>query len=1099
MNKKILFFTAALILSFSFLNFVSAIDIAYVLKDPLRPQDNVLSALDDLGYTYQLIDDSKITVTNFSKYQMILVWDETLDNYDKIPITKKKSLVANTYYLETWKIAEYAGSQMSTGYVKARVYKNNSITEGIPPVFEVYNQKEVTLNFLSYAPKRAPGLQRVVITDNYYEYPVIGIINAGGGLYETGTASERTAFFGIINADSWSGASEDLFKNTVEWVMRGEDADKDGFYYDEDCNDNNASIYPGAEEIPYNGIDEDCDGYDLVDVDGDGYCKQGYTIKDKAFQCPKETGNIGTDCDDDDETINPGINDIYKNCKNDAPIIEDMDKIIVDEGEEVIIEVEAEDPEEDDLIYSINDSRFTQDGNIFTWQTGFYDKGTYLFNIKVSDGNLSSEKEVEVEVVNKNQKPVCEDIPDLEWEEDETASLNLSEYCHDDDNDTLEYGVYNTSSSSDISLDSLEDGLAIFSSKEDWDGEDWIVFIASDGKDKAITNKVILRVTGVNDEPVFTGELENITWNEDTNLTNYLDLEDYFSDVDSELVYSAEGNHYINIQIDNGKASFMPEKDWYGKETVIFSASDGEFSAYSNAITLEVLDLNEPPEFINLSCNTDITEDVEESCELKAEDFEGDAYTFSISGENKLKCEMNGSLLTYVSYADYYGTASCTLRVSDDYGYNEYLFEANIAGVNDAPKINPSPNTRNVLILEGKTKSFMADVLDVDGDSVETEWKLDGETKSHEKSYLFNKALGTYNLTVLASDGQLQSSYEWTVRVGDTSEFTCSEVGGNICKENEMCYIDDILGVKDTESCCASKCTPKFEDIGRCDKPNSSIGLTIKDPDNGEKFEIGDVINVNLEIENNLQEEHDFDISAYLYDLTEDDIIDEDDEQVQLDKGESEELEFSFEPGEDIAGNEYAVFVKAEDEYCNEQFIRVSIERQKDDVIIKDIKIDGDLSCGGYIDFAVKVKNTGSSSQDVKIRVENSELGLLQDSEEFELDKYDKKNDEMTKNFDIKIPENASGNYKILTRVAFNGEERQNEQEITIECDEPVVQETSPIEKISLGKKEPATTSGKETESGKGREIILAATLSTTVIVILLIIYLIYALFSRKS
>jgi hypothetical protein len=60
---------------------------------------------------------------------------------------------------------------------------------------------------------------------------------------------------------------------------------------DDDCDDGAATVYPGAPEVPYDGIDQDCDGDDVCDVDGDGF---------DSVDCPD-----GDDCDDGDADINP--------------------------------------------------------------------------------------------------------------------------------------------------------------------------------------------------------------------------------------------------------------------------------------------------------------------------------------------------------------------------------------------------------------------------------------------------------------------------------------------------------------------------------------------------------------------------------------------------------------------------------------------------------------------------------------------------------------------------------------------------------------------------------------------------------------------------
>ena len=75
-----------------------------------------------------------------------------------------------------------------------------------------------------------------------------------------------------------------------------DDMDGDGYSpADGDCDDTNPDVNPGEAEVPYDGLDNDCAGGDLLDVDGDGYEADWFG---------------GEDCDDSDGDIHPGAAEV---------------------------------------------------------------------------------------------------------------------------------------------------------------------------------------------------------------------------------------------------------------------------------------------------------------------------------------------------------------------------------------------------------------------------------------------------------------------------------------------------------------------------------------------------------------------------------------------------------------------------------------------------------------------------------------------------------------------------------------------------------------------------------------------------------------------
>jgi hypothetical protein len=765
----------------------------------------------------------------------------------------------------------------------------SSITDGVSEVFNAYTGSDPDVKTYILKGQKPVGIKLLVHKNGaQVSDTVVAVVEPGVEYLNGRVAEERSVFIGFVGSVLWSAESREIFENALVYMFEGEDRDDDGFFSDEDCDDNDASVNPDGVEIAYDGIDQDCSGSDLNDVDEDGYVAEIVG---------------GDDCDDSDDEINPGSLDLRFNCFNDAPVR-------------------------------------------------------------------------------------LENIPDVFWDEDGEGVVQLSDYFYDIDSDSLTYDVEDTSGSLDVDLNlNSVSGRAVFSSAQDWNGDDWIVFSVSDGDNIVLSNVVELNVEPVNDNPILNF-IDSIV----VIVGNLISIIPGASDVEGDsLEYG-----FSDPLDENG--NWQTELGDEGYYNVVVTVDDGKGGQDSQMVEILVRDEIAPNIVLNSPADGSLFNVREVVFEFSVED-----------NSNPLVCEI---------YSDVNGGFKSVKSQEVNLVGGSAEVSMSLSGIDDGSYIW-AVKCKDITNEEfSGERSFVINAPDAPVFALISDKNVDEDS---EISFSVSASDLENNIVSYSVDGLPEGAsfvdqvFSWRPSFEQAGSYKIEFI------------VEDATGLTDKEEVEINvRNVASFEDVEICEVINENIVIDIKEPDDGDDFDVGEIIEVEVEVENNFDEDLDFDVEVYLYDVEDEENLDDKEESEEINDGKDEFFEFELEIPNDIdTDNEIVVYVYVEDEddRCNSDFVIVNIEREDDALSIDKFEIvPSEVAPGEIVNFEVRVSNIGEDEQDVVIKLINEELGLNVESEEFELEEFDE-DDRETKRFSFKIPADIEiGDYEINVEALFGGE-----------------------------------------------------------------------------
>ncbi len=323
--------------------------------------------------------------------------------------------------------------------------------------------------------------------------------------------------------------------------------------------------------------------------------------------------------DGGNNNVNPSVNAPKI---NNAPIVKTINLPDATQDQKYSLKIEAEDNDNDKLSYSLTQKHswlnIDQNG-LLTGTPANSDVGTSNLEVKVSDGKEEVKKQFSLNILNVNDHPMVQDIPQLSAVQDQQFQHQIQ--STDLDNDILAYQVIKPSW---IIVSSA--GLLNGTPANNNVGLNDLEIKVTDGK-ITITKTSKINVANVNDKPVIqTASLNNATQGQLYAFQiTALDIDG--DKLTFELIKKPD---WLNIDKDTGQMTGTPANSNVGLNDLEVKVTDGALSDAKN-YTLSVANVNDAPQITSAPI-TAVAEGGNYSYQVTAQDIDvSDVLSFFLT------------------------------------------------------------------------------------------------------------------------------------------------------------------------------------------------------------------------------------------------------------------------------------------------------------------------------------------------------------------------------------------------------------------------------------------------------------------------------------